>query len=47
MAHIGGILRHPDFTRLLREAQGLPELLGILEDAERYIFRRGGAEEEI
>ena len=38
LAHIGGILNHDGYVRLLREAEGKGELLDLIRDAERMIF---------
>ena len=38
LAHIGGILNHDGYVKLLREAEGKAELLDLIRDAERMIF---------
>ena len=38
LAHIGGILNHDGYVKLIREAQGRSELLDLVRDAERMIF---------
>ncbi|MGE0707300.1 MAG: PTS sugar transporter subunit IIA [Planctomycetota bacterium] len=38
LAHIGGILNHDGYVRLLLDAEGKPELLDLVKDAERMIF---------
>ena len=38
LAHIGGILNHDGYVRLLRDANGKSELLDLVRDAERMIF---------
>ncbi len=38
LAHIGGILNHDGYVRLLREADGKAELADLIRDAERMIF---------
>ena len=38
LAHIGGILNHDGYVRLLLEAEGRNELVDLVRDAERMIF---------
>ncbi|MCA8924543.1 MAG: PTS sugar transporter subunit IIA [Planctomycetes bacterium] len=38
LAHIGGILNHDGYVRLLRDAQGRAEIVDLIRDAERMIF---------
>lgn len=38
LAHIGGILNHDGYVRLIRDAEGKGELLDLIRDAERMIF---------
>jgi mannitol/fructose-specific phosphotransferase system IIA component (Ntr-type) len=38
LAHIGGILNHDAYVRLLRDADGTAELADLIRDAERMIF---------
>jgi len=38
LAHIGGILNHDGYVRLLRDADGKTEVLDLVRDAERMIF---------
>ena len=38
LAHIGGILNHDGYVRLLREADGKSDLVDLVRDAERMIF---------
>ncbi len=38
LAHIGGILNHDGYVRLLRDADGKNELVDLVQDAERMIF---------
>jgi nitrogen PTS system EIIA component len=41
LAHIGGILNHDGYVRLLRDAGGKSDLLDLVRDAERMIFGEG------
>lgn len=38
LAHIGGILNHDGYVKLLRDADGKTELCDLVRDAERMIF---------
>lgn len=38
LAHIGGILNHDGYVRLLRDADGRQEMVELIQDAERMIF---------
>jgi len=42
LAHIGGILRHENYVKLLKEARSREELVDLVKDAERMIFGEGG-----
>ncbi|MBI3723064.1 PTS sugar transporter subunit IIA [bacterium] len=42
LAHIGGILRHENYVKLLKDAQTREELVDLVKDAERMIFGEGG-----
>lgn len=46
LAHIGGILNHDGYVRLLRDAQGKSEILDLVRDAERMIFGDASAADE-
>lgn len=46
LAHIGGILNHDGYVKLIRDAQGRSELLDLVRDAERMIFGDDHPEEE-
>ncbi len=41
LAHIGGILRHENYVKLLKEARSREELVELVRDAERMIFGEG------
>lgn len=41
LAHIGGILRHENYVKLLKEAKSREELVDLVRDAERMIFGEG------
>ena len=45
LAHIGGILRHENYVKLLKEAKNKEELCDLVRDAERMIFGEGGGDE--
>jgi len=42
LAHIGGILRHENYVKLLKDAQTREELVDLVKDAERMIFGESG-----
>jgi nitrogen PTS system EIIA component len=42
LAHIGGILRHENYVKLLKEAKTREELIDLVKDAERMLFGEGG-----
>lgn len=42
LAHIGGILRHENYVKLLKDAKTREELVELVRDAERMIFGEGG-----
>lgn len=46
LAHIGGILNHDGYVKLLRDAQGKSELVDLVRDAERMIFGDDHPEDE-
>jgi len=46
LAHIGGILNHDGYVRLLRDAEGRSEILDLVRDAERMIFGDASAADE-
>lgn len=46
LAHIGGILNHDGYVRLLRDAQGKSEILDLVRDAERMIFGDASAADD-
>ncbi|MCO5168449.1 MAG: PTS sugar transporter subunit IIA [Planctomycetes bacterium] len=46
LAHIGGILNHDGYVRLLRDAEGKSEILDLVRDAERMIFGDPSAADE-
>ena len=46
LAHIGGILNHDGYVRLLRDAEGRSEILDLVRDAERMIFGDDHPEDE-
>jgi mannitol/fructose-specific phosphotransferase system IIA component (Ntr-type) len=41
LAHIGGILRHENYVKRLKEAKSREELVEMVNDAERMIFGEG------
>lgn len=41
LAHIGGILRHENYVKRLKEAKSREELIELVRDAERMIFGEG------
>jgi mannitol/fructose-specific phosphotransferase system IIA component (Ntr-type) len=41
LAHIGGILRHENYVKQLKEARAREELVELVRDAERMIFGEG------
>ncbi len=42
MAHIGALARHPQYLRLVRTARGNAELVQLVGDAEKLIFKPPG-----
>jgi mannitol/fructose-specific phosphotransferase system IIA component (Ntr-type) len=46
LAHIGGILNHDGYVKLLRDAQGRSEIVDLVRDAERMIFGDASAADE-
>jgi mannitol/fructose-specific phosphotransferase system IIA component (Ntr-type) len=44
LAHIGGILRHENYVKLLKEAKTREELIDLVKDAERMLFGEGGGD---
>ena len=46
LAHIGGILNHDGFVKLLRDAQGRSEITDLVRDAERMIFGDASAADD-
>ncbi len=42
LAHIGGILRHENYVKQLKEARSREELIDLVKEAERMIFGEGG-----
>ena len=42
LAHIGGILRHENYVKQLKDARTRDELVELVRDAERMIFGEGG-----
>src|SRR4051812_27256911 len=46
LAHIGGILNHDGYVKLLRDAEGRSEILDLVRDAERMIFGDASAQDE-
>jgi PTS system fructose-specific IIA component/PTS system nitrogen regulatory IIA component len=46
LAHIGGILNHDGYVKLLRDAEGKSEILDLVRDAERMIFGDPSAADE-
>ena len=41
LAHIGGILRHENYVKQLKEARSREELIDLVKEAERMIFGEG------
>ena len=46
LAHIGGILNHDGYVKLLRDAEGRSEIVDLVRDAERMIFGDARAADE-
>lgn len=46
LAHIGGILNHDGYVKLLRDARGRSEIVDLVRDAERMIFGDPSAADE-
>lgn len=46
LAHIGGILNHDGYVRLLRDADGRSDILDLVRDAERMIFGDAAAADD-